>query len=55
MAPPIAPADPIPADDLTRQYRQIDAEIHAAIERVLPSGKYTLGPVLEEFEHDFAL
>lgn len=50
----IAPADPIPAEDLTRQYRQIDAEIHAAIDRVLPGGKYTLGPVLEEFEHDFA-
>jgi dTDP-4-amino-4,6-dideoxygalactose transaminase len=48
------PADPIPAEDLTRQYAQIQAEIHAAIDRVLPGGKYTLGPVLEEFERDFA-
>ena len=47
-------ADPIPAEDLTRQYMQIEAEIHAAIDRVLPSGKYTLGPVLEEFEHQYA-
>jgi dTDP-4-amino-4,6-dideoxygalactose transaminase len=54
MTPTVAPADPIPAEDLTRQVRQIDAEIHAAIDRVLPAGKYTMGPVLEEFEHDFA-
>ena len=55
MTSPTASAEPIPAEDLTRQYRQIDAEIHAAIDRILPAGKYTLGPVLEEFEHDFAL
>jgi dTDP-4-amino-4,6-dideoxygalactose transaminase len=54
MTAPTAFAEPIPAEDLTRQYRQIEVEIHAAIERVLPSGKYTLGPVLEEFECDFA-
>jgi dTDP-4-amino-4,6-dideoxygalactose transaminase len=51
---PGATVDPIPAEDLTRQYVQIRAEIRAAIDRVLPSGKYTLGPVLEEFEHQFA-
>jgi dTDP-4-amino-4,6-dideoxygalactose transaminase len=44
----------IPAEDLTRQYAQIADEIHTAIDRVLPMGKYTLGPVLEEFERDFA-
>ena len=54
MIPPTATADPIPAEDLTRQYRLIEVEIHAAVDRVLPSGKYTLGPVLEEFEHAFA-
>ncbi len=54
MTPPTASADPIPAENLTRQYRQIDAEIHAAIDRVLPSGQFTLGSVLEEFEHDYA-
>ena len=45
---------PIPAEDLTRQYQQIRWEIAAAIDRVLPSGKYTLGPILEEFEREYA-
>jgi dTDP-4-amino-4,6-dideoxygalactose transaminase len=44
----------IPAEDLTRQYQQIKAEVANAIETVLPSGKYTLGPNLEKFEHQFA-
>jgi dTDP-4-amino-4,6-dideoxygalactose transaminase len=44
----------IPAEDLTRQYQQIKWEIAAAIDRVLPSGKYTLGPIVEEFEKEFA-
>jgi dTDP-4-amino-4,6-dideoxygalactose transaminase len=44
----------IPAEDLTRQYQQIRWEIAAAIDSVLPSGKYTLGPVLERFESEFA-
>jgi dTDP-4-amino-4,6-dideoxygalactose transaminase len=44
----------IPAEDLTRQYQQIKSEIADAIETVLPSGKYTLGPNLEEFERQFA-
>jgi|WetSurMetagenome_2_1015567.scaffolds.fasta_scaffold03058_3 dTDP-4-amino-4,6-dideoxygalactose transaminase len=44
----------IPAEDLTRQYQQIRWEIAAAIDKVLPSGKYTLGPILENFENEFA-
>ena len=44
----------VPAEDLTRQYQQIRWEIAAAIDKVLPSGKYTLGPHLENFEHEFA-
>ncbi|MGW8181645.1 MAG: DegT/DnrJ/EryC1/StrS family aminotransferase, partial [bacterium] len=44
----------IPSEDLTRQYQQIRWEIAAAIDSVLPSGKYTLGPVLERFENEFA-
>lgn len=44
----------IPAEDLTRQYQQIKSEIADAIETVLPSGKYTLGPNLEKFERQFA-
>ncbi len=50
----ITTLDPIPAEDLTRQYGPIADEIHTAIDRVLPGGKYTLGPVLEEFERDYA-
>jgi len=44
----------IPAEDLTRQYQQIRWEVAAAMDSVLPSGKYTLGPILEQFEHEFA-
>lgn len=44
----------IPSEDLTRQYQQIRWEIAAAIDTVLPGGKYTLGPVLEAFEREFA-
>jgi dTDP-4-amino-4,6-dideoxygalactose transaminase len=44
----------IPAEDLTRQYQQIQVEIANAIETVLPTGKYTLGPNLEKFEQQFA-
>ncbi len=44
----------IPAEDLRRQYRQIKDEVHAAIDAVLPTGKYTLGPFLEAFEREFA-
>ena len=49
-----APQIQIPAEDLTRQYQQIRWEIVAAMDTVLPSGKYTLGPVLEKFEEEFA-
>jgi len=44
----------IPAEDLTRQYQQIRMEIAPAIDRVLLSGKFTLGPILEEFEQEYA-
>jgi len=44
----------IPADDLTRQYRLIAAEVEEAVQRVLPSGKYTMGPELRAFEAEFA-
>jgi dTDP-4-amino-4,6-dideoxygalactose transaminase len=48
------PAVRIPAEDLTRQYDEIKDEIAAALARVLPSGKYTLGPELAAFEQEFA-
>ncbi|MGD2146174.1 MAG: DegT/DnrJ/EryC1/StrS family aminotransferase [Anaerolineae bacterium] len=44
----------IPAEDLTRQYQQIKHEIGYALDTVLPSGKYTLGPTLKAFEEEFA-
>jgi dTDP-4-amino-4,6-dideoxygalactose transaminase len=49
-----SPITRIPAEDLTRQYQQIRWEIAAAIDTVLPSGKYTLGTVLEKFEKEYA-
>jgi len=39
---------------LERQYEEIADEVKEAIESVLPMGKYTLGPVLEKFEGEFA-
>jgi dTDP-4-amino-4,6-dideoxygalactose transaminase len=39
---------------LERQYDEIADEVQVAIESVLPTGKYTLGPILEKFEHEFA-
>ena len=44
----------IPVENLTRQWPQIEAEIMAAVRRVLPTGKYILGPELATFETDFA-
>jgi dTDP-4-amino-4,6-dideoxygalactose transaminase len=48
------PALRIPAEDITRQYVEIKDEIGTALARVLPSGKYTLGPELAAFEQEFA-
>ena len=44
----------IPAEDLTRQYAQIADEVKAAIEKVLPTGKYVMGPEFYAFEKEFA-
>jgi dTDP-4-amino-4,6-dideoxygalactose transaminase len=44
----------IPVEDLTRQYQNIADEINAAIQDVLPRGKYTLGPDLAAFEQEYA-
>jgi dTDP-4-amino-4,6-dideoxygalactose transaminase len=45
---------PIPSEDLTRQYGQIADEVLDAVARVLPHGKYTMGPALSAFEHEWA-
>ena len=39
---------------LERQYLEIADEVKAAIEAVLPTGKYTLGPNVRRFEEEFA-
>jgi len=44
----------IPAEDVKRQYLLIEDEIHQAIDRVLPTGRYVLGPELAAFEQEFA-
>src|SRR3954470_13570402 len=44
----------IPVEDLKRQWTQIEPEIMQAVARVLPTGKYTLGPELAAFEAEFA-
>ncbi|MFQ3568549.1 MAG: DegT/DnrJ/EryC1/StrS family aminotransferase [Aggregatilineales bacterium] len=44
----------VPVEDLTRQWRQIEAEVMDAVMDVLPRGKYTLGPHLAAFEEEFA-
>lgn len=44
----------VPVEDLTRQWAQIGPEIMAALGEVLPSGKYSMGPNLAHFEHEFA-
>ena len=40
--------------DLEAQYREYETEIHAAIQNVLQSGRYTLGEEMFAFEVDFA-
>jgi dTDP-4-amino-4,6-dideoxygalactose transaminase len=44
----------IPAEDLTRQYREIASEIRQVLDEVLPTGRYTLGPAVAAFEQEWA-
>jgi len=44
----------IPFVDLTRQHQAIDGAIRQAIDEVLHSGWFILGPQVEAFEHEFA-
>jgi dTDP-4-amino-4,6-dideoxygalactose transaminase len=44
----------VPFLDLSRQYRQIRAEIDRAVFRALESGWYILGDEVVSFEHEFA-
>lgn len=45
---------PIPSEDLARQFQLLHDELMAEIERVLASGKYTMGPTLAAFEEEWA-
>ncbi len=51
---PNIPTPAIPAEDVTRQYLLIEHELHQAIDRVLPAGRYVLGPELAAFEQEYA-
>jgi len=42
----------VPILDLTRQYETIKPEIDAAIQRVVESGRFILGPEVKEFEEE---
>lgn len=44
----------IGSGELERQWQQIGEEVTEAILKVLPTGKYTLGPHLKAFEDEFA-
>ena len=45
---------PIGEGHLERQFEEIGDEVRAAIEAVISTGKYTLGPHLAQFEAEFA-
>lgn len=44
----------IPFVDLRRQYQDLKPEIDAAVQRVLDTGQFVLGPEVESFEREFA-
>lgn len=44
----------IPAFDIKQQYTHIEAEVSAAVLEVLASGRYIGGPIVENFEQQFA-
>ncbi len=44
----------IPPLDLAQQYQTISEEVSKAVLEVLSSGRYIGGPIVEEFEQQFA-
>ncbi len=52
MKPPTPP--PVPLCDIQAQYRGLQAEIDAAVLRVLGSGQVVLGPEVAAFEKEMA-
>lgn len=53
-AAPVVPSLRVPLADLAAQYRSIQPAIDAAVARVLQSGRYVLGPEIEQFENALA-
>jgi dTDP-4-amino-4,6-dideoxygalactose transaminase len=47
-------ADAIPLVDLQAQYVSIQADVDAALQRVLTSAQFIMGPDVAAFEHEFA-
>jgi dTDP-4-amino-4,6-dideoxygalactose transaminase len=50
----LSPEIRIPFENLTRQYQIMREEITVALDEVLPTGKYTMGPFLNQFETEFS-
>src|SRR5579883_3039027 len=50
----MAGIDPIPLLDLKAQYAPIRDEVRAAVDRVLESQRFILGPEVEAFEREIA-
>lgn len=46
--------DLIPFVDINRQHRDIESDLHAAFDRVLTQGSFTLGAEVDAFEKEFA-
>lgn len=44
---------PVPPLDLTRQYATIESDVSAAVLKVLASGQYINGPVVQSFSEEF--
>ena len=44
----------IPILDLSPQYQSLKPEIYAAIDRVLESGQFIMGPDVKQFEQEVA-
>src|ERR1700685_2151252 len=51
-ATPVSPGPPtsVPLIDIQRQYRQLAAEIQAALARVCESGRFVVGPGVQALE-----
>ena len=45
---------PIPSLDLQQQYAEIEEEVRAAIDRVIASQHFILGPEVEQLESEIA-